>query len=170
MLKGKALFASEGLLFGWWAAKAVITLPEDVALAAPGGRWGRRKWDWLFVWCVWVTLLLPLLNDSQWTPRDAPSHLFWMHARVLMCLWGDDGVRLIEYQLALWFFSVLLLFFASIFQVFSWICGKSLWKMKPPTSFPSGSLNWDTTSNFICSYTWRIRGKYGWHWLSGVSS
>lgn len=42
----------------------------------------------------------PLLNDSQWTPRDAPSHLFWTHACVLMCLWGDDGVRLIEYQLA----------------------------------------------------------------------
>ncbi len=52
----------------------------------------------------------PLLNDSQWTPRDAPSHLFWMHACVLMCLWGDDGVRLIEYQLALRFFSVMLLF------------------------------------------------------------
>ncbi len=68
------------------------------------------------------------LSTPEWQSMDPletlPPTLFWMHACVLMCLWGDDGVRLIEYQLALRFFSVMLLFM-DIFQVFSWIRRKS---------------------------------------------
>lgn len=91
----------------------------------------------------------PLLNDSQWTPRDASSHLFWTHACVLMCLWGDDGVRLIEYQLAHCFF----LCYASvygllrvIFQVFSCICAKIWSKWVRNKSYLDNSFSMDTLS------------------------